>query len=268
MEYDAFRESERSGWNERAALYDGATAVATVQAVPMLLHMTHLSLGARLLDVGCGPGYLAGAAQALGARATGVDFAPAMVSLARARFPTLEVIEGEAEALPFDDASFDVVASNIVLFHVAQPARAIAEGVRVLKPGGRFAFSQWLGPDRSDLYRELRAVLNAHADMSRTEPAPDAYSLSDPEAARAMMRDAGLEDIETRVVQVLLRAPEGDFFDFFMSFGVRVPLVVQAQDDATRQTIREAMNARMERFRTSQGYEVPMPAILYAGRKP
>ena len=47
-----------------------------------------------------------------------------------------------------------------------------------------------------------------------------------------------------------------------------MPLVVQAQDDATRQTIREAMNARMERFRTSQGYEVPMPAILYAGRKP
>ncbi|MBV2360623.1 class I SAM-dependent methyltransferase [Thalassococcus sp. CAU 1522] len=267
MDFDAFRESERAGWNARAALYDGATAQATVQSIPMLLHMVHVYPGAQLLDVGCGPGYLAGAAAALGAQVTGVDFADDMVAAAHARFPGLRFDSGDALSLPYADASFDIVASNIVLFHVTDPARAIAEAARVLRPGGRFAFSQWLGPDSSDLYRELFAVLNDHADLSRADPAPDAYALSEPAQARAALEAAGFETVETKVVQNILRAPDGDFFDFFMQFGVRVPLIVAAQDADVQSRIRAAMTDHMAAYRKPGGFEVPMPSILFSGQK-
>lgn len=268
MEFDAFRESEREGWNLRAGVYDGATAQATLQSIPMILHMVHLFPGAKLLDVGCGPGYLAGAAAALGAEATGLDFAEAMVARAQARFPALDIRTGDAEALPFDEATFHIVASNMVLLHVTDTGAAIREAHRVLCPGGRFAFSQWLGPDRSDLFSELSAVLKEHADLTRTTPAPDAYALSEPAAARDAMRDAGFESVETKVVHNILRAPAGDFFDFYMDFGVRIPHIVAAQDPGVQKDIREAINARMAPYEKPGGYEVPIPSILYSGLKP
>ncbi len=268
MSFEAFRESERAGWNARAGLYGEATAMATLQSIPMLLHMAQLAPGADLLDMGCGPGYLAGAAAALGARATGIDFAPEMVQAARARFPGLPFAEGDAEALGFADASFDIVASNIVLFHLSDPAIAAAEAARVLRPGGRFVFSQWLGPDQSDLYRALTSVLRDHADMSLAGAAPDAYALSDPATARMMLEQAGFTDVQSRVVHNILRAPDADFFDFFMRFGVRVPLIVEAQPAPVQAAIKNAMNAEMAPYLTTRGYDVPMPSIVYSGQKP
>lgn len=268
MEFEAFRESERMGWNARARGYDTATAGATLQSIPMLLHMARLRSGARLLDMGCGPGYLAGAAAALGGVCTGIDFAEDMVTEAQARFPGVTFHGGDAEALRFDDASFDIVASNIVLFHLANPEKAMAEAARVLRPGGVFVFSQWLGPDQSDLYRELQSVLREHADVTLGDAAPDAYALSEPATARAALEVAGFETVESRVVHNILGAADEDFFDFFMRFGVRVPLIVQAQAPSVQTAIREAMNERMEAYRTARGIEVPMPSILYSGQKP
>lgn len=267
MKFAEFREDERNGWNARAGGYDLATAKATLQSIPMLLHMAGLYHGARLLDVGCGPGYLAAAAATLGAEATGIDFADAMLDLARSRFPRIDFRQGDAEALDFPDESFDIVASNIVLFHLVDPARGIAEAARVLRSGGRFVFSQWIGPEGSDLYREVAAALADHADMDRVRPAPDAYALSTPAAARTAMKEAGFTMIETKSVKNVLRAPEGDFFSFFMKFGVRVPLIVEAQEPAVQTRIREAINVRIEPYRRAGGFEVPMPSLVISGTR-
>ena len=102
--------------------------------------------GARVLDVGCGPGHLAARlAHDHGLDVTGLDLDPAMIERARAnvarptaprgRQPTFA--EGDVAALPFEDASFDLVVSTFSFHHWSDPAVGIAEMARVLRPGGR-----------------------------------------------------------------------------------------------------------------------------------
>lgn len=266
MTFDAFRESERRGWDERATGYGDATARATLQSIPTVLAHGAIKSGDRVLDAGCGPGYVAACAKVLGARPKGIDFAASMVSQARADVPDVEFVVGDVEALPYDDGSFDAVLSNIVLFHVTNPALAMSEAARVLTKGGRFVFSQWLGPDKSPCYKMIFDVLGAHADMSLADPAPNAYVLSDESLVGDMLRKAGFDDVRFDVVQNELQIEADSFFDFFMTFGVRVPLILDRQAPDVVAKIKADMDARADEFRTGGAYRVPMPSLVVSGR--
>lgn len=268
MDYSSFRTSELKGWSARAAHYDDATARATTQTIPTLLACVRVGHGMRLLDLGCGPGYATGAAAALGVHAEGIDFSPQMVASAKKRFPEGSFDVGDVEALDFLDGRFDAVVGNLVLFHVTDPARAMAEACRVLVPGGRFAFSQWAGPSESPLYGAMMPILYEHMDGSAADPAPDAFALSDREATCGLLRDAGFDDVAVVNVPNVLVAPGPSFFDFFMRFGVRVPLLVEGQKDDVRARIRKAVDTEFERFRRGGAYVVPIPSLVYAGRRP
>jgi len=81
----AFHEFERAGWENVAAEYDRRFGELTSQSIPPLLDAVGAAPGVRLLDVACGPGYVAAAAQARGARAVGIDFSAVMVAEALVR---------------------------------------------------------------------------------------------------------------------------------------------------------------------------------------
>jgi SAM-dependent methyltransferase len=103
--------------------------------------------GTRLLDVGCGSGQLALIAARTGAQVSGCDIAVNWIEKARARAAAegLEIsfIEGDAEALPYEDAQFDVVASLIGAMFAPRPDLVAAELIRVCKPGGMIAMANW-----------------------------------------------------------------------------------------------------------------------------
>lgn len=268
MTFDAFITAERNGWNSRAEHYAAHTALATLQIVPAMLDAIGATPGMRLLDTACGPGHVAGAAAALELDAQGIDYAPDMITTAHARFPDVPFDVGDAEALSFADTTFDAVCCNMGLFHMGDPDQAMREAARVLRPNGKFSFSQWCAPAASPLYSHLFSILNEEADLSRADPAPDAFALSDPDAAAQRMTDAGLTDIQTRHLNTTLIATGDDFFAFFMRFGVRVPLIVAAQDADVQARIKKRINADMDPYRTATGFEVPMPSLLYTGTKP
>src|SRR2546425_13368147 len=94
------------------------------QALDPLLDAAEVRSGARALDVASGPGYVAAAAAARGARVTGVDFSLAMVRLARAQNSGVKFRKGNAESLPFPDGSFDAVVMNFGMLHLARPEHA------------------------------------------------------------------------------------------------------------------------------------------------
>ncbi|SOE18447.1 ubiquinone/menaquinone biosynthesis C-methylase UbiE [Hoeflea halophila] len=268
MAFDSFRNSERAGWSERAGLYDDATARATTQAIPAMLAAVRLFHGARVLDAGCGPGYAAGAAAALGARVKGVDFSDEMIAVAGKRFPQLPFEIADVEALDEADNSFDAVVSGMVLYHVTDPPKAICEAYRVLKPGGRYAFSQWSAPSVSPLFGGFLKIVMAHADVAKADPAPDAFLLSDVDHATGLMQQAGFSEIESVQVESVLRAPSDDFYSFFMRFGVRISLILSRQTEAVQATIRESVNSHFSQYAKGGEIHVGMPCIVYSGQKP
>ena len=149
---DPFWEFERSGWKRAAAHYEDAWSGATRAFVGMLLDAAEIVPGVRLLDVACGPGYVAGEAAERGAEVVGLDVAEEMVELASTRYPDVAFLTGDAHDLPFDDASFDAVTMSFGIHHVAEPERVFREAARVLRPEGVYSFTSWAdAPDHSPI---------------------------------------------------------------------------------------------------------------------
>jgi SAM-dependent methyltransferase len=103
--------------------------------------------GCQLLDVACGSGQLALWAARDGVNVTGVDIAPNLIQRARARAKAEDLnarfMEGDAEALPFEDASFDVVTSLVGAMFAPRPELVVRELLRVCSPGGTIAMGNW-----------------------------------------------------------------------------------------------------------------------------
>lgn len=101
-----------------------------------VVDLTAASHRGRLLDVGCGTGFMISLVGDLFDAVDGVDATPAMLARIRSDHPALTLHEGLAEKVPFPDGTFDLVTAYSFLDHLADPALAMAEALRVLKPGG------------------------------------------------------------------------------------------------------------------------------------
>ena len=146
---DAFDAFEEAGWTTKeASAYHGLLGRVTSQVAEPLLDAVGARRGTRLLDVATGPGYVAARAAERGAEPIGVDFSDTMLAYARAHVAGVEFVHGDATALPFEDESFDAVVAAFVLLHLGTPERAVEQAARVLRSGGRAAFSVWDEPSR------------------------------------------------------------------------------------------------------------------------
>ncbi len=137
-----FKEAQKQGWAHFAPL----EALTTPPAARLVRH-ARVRAGQRVLDVACGTGVVAVTAARHGAHVTGIDFTPKLLERARENASiaglTIDWNEGDAESMPFEDAAFDVVLSQFGHIFAPRPEVALAEMLRVLKPGGTIAFSTW-----------------------------------------------------------------------------------------------------------------------------
>jgi ubiquinone/menaquinone biosynthesis C-methylase UbiE len=144
VDIDALKQRLRATW--MAGDYDRFSRFMEPSAVEFL-DRVGIPPGASLLDVACGSGQLALVAARRGARVTGVDIAANSIRAARDRAHAeglpVQFDEGDAEALPYADSSFDVVASLFGAMFAPRPDLVARELVRVCRPGGTIAMANW-----------------------------------------------------------------------------------------------------------------------------
>lgn len=172
------RETVRRHWNGRAAAFDEAPNHGLHSAAQRAAWLDRLRAWAgaaplEALDVGCGTGFLALLLAELGHRVVGVDAAEAMLEQAAAKAirAGLDVRfqQADAEQLPFGDGVFDLVVERHVIWTLPDPATALAEWMRVLRPGGRLVLieGEWKSAGHED-YAAIRAALPLYGGRSST----------------------------------------------------------------------------------------------------
>lgn len=265
-----FKDMERTGWHERAPSYDQRVGRRTRTVAVRLVEAVGTGPGQCFLDVCCGPGYSAGEAAARGADALGIDIAPAMLEEARRLFPKATFRVGDAEALDVADTSLDAVVCAFGMLHLPKPERAIDEIFRVLRPGGRYAWTVWTSGDTAPLSAIAQQAIKEFGNLDvPLPPAPPRDLFSSERNAHAALKAAGFVDLTSEELEITFRAASLDeVWDWYERGTVRTAALLHLQTPEALERIKAAILAGAARFMGAEGLSAPHNAIMHVARKP
>ena len=266
---EAFRDFERDAHDRLAVGYQKSFTPITALAIEALLDAALVVESCSVLDVACGPGLVAAAAARRRARAIGVDLSPKMIDLARTLHPSLTFKVADVVGLPFPAGSFDAVVCNFGLGHFPKPDEALAECVRVLRPGGRIALAWWDSLERQRLQAVFRdAIEAAGAYPAATVPqGHNVFRFSDSTEFEQLLKRARLQ-----MVSIRNYAATFDFADANSLWLVGMDSLavtsstISAADPATRAAIRRAFDISVETYRHHGVLRIPLAYKIGSGQ--
>jgi SAM-dependent methyltransferase len=265
-----YRDFELAGWERAAGAYAATFESATRLYADDLLDAVQVASGEDLLDVACGTGHLTQLALARGAAVVGADFSTAMLSEAARLHPAIQFDQADAEALPYADGTFDCVTINFGVHHFPFPGRALSEVCRVLREGGRVAFTVWATPDVHALQgMALEAVRNA-GDLGASLPVPPHGGLNTLDACIGLLAGAGLnpETLHSGLIKRTLHlASIAELTHLIESGTVRLASLLRSQPDANRAAILRELGVAAAKYEHGGRLEIPVVAVLAAGRR-
>lgn len=233
-----------------------------------LIEAVRPGIGERVLDVACGTGVVARLAlEQVGpaGRVVGVDGHPGMLQVGAAADPDARIkwLQGPAEDLPVQDASFDVVSCSLGLQFFADPARAVAQMRRVAAPGGRVAVAL-PGPTPA-LFAALHDALLPHLGPEAAGFVRVVFGMHDPDVLIELLSSAGLEPVQVVVKPLHLRLPAPA--DFLWQYLLGTPLAdaVAELSDTARLALEDDVLKAWESFADDDGTGIEIPIMLRIG---
>jgi SAM-dependent methyltransferase len=261
-------------WGEYAEYADTRGAAITER----LLQLSAPGPGERVLELACGPGGVGIAAARLvgpGGEVVLSDVVPEMTGIAAARAAALGL--GNVRTLTLDlddlaqpDQAYDVVLCREGLMFARDPAHALAEIRRVLRPGGRVALAVW-GPRALNPW--LGVVFDAvSAQLGQPVPPPGIpgpFALDDPDRLGRLLTGAGLAGVTVGELATPLRDPSFDTW-LTRTSALAGPLArrLAGLPDPARQQLRARLQEAVRPYRTAAGLDFPGVSLLAAGRRP
>ncbi len=221
--------------------------------------------GERILDLATGTGWTSRLVARRGARVTGVDIAADLLAAAaeRARAEGLDVTYqlGDAEQLPFEDATFDAVVSTCGVMFASRPEAAAAELARVCRKGGRVALTTWLSD--SNLFKMFQ-VMKPYMPPPPTPAPPSPFEWGRAERIRELL--AGAFELKLEKGVSYYREPSGEaaWGTFSAGYGPTKSLAASL-DEGRRADLRRDFIAFHDGFPTELGICVPREYWLTVG---
>jgi SAM-dependent methyltransferase len=225
--------------------------------------------GEDVLDIGCGPGNATIPAARRGAKVTGLDLAPELLEkgrrLAGEAGVEIDWVEGDAEQLPFEDESFDVVLSTVGIMFAPDHRRAALEAARVLRPGGRIGISSWR-PDGST--GRFFATTARHSPPPEDVQLPVLWGTED--HVRELFEGTGIElSFEDAAVTFRFGSPEEAMEMYETKFGPMVTAKEKLESEGKWEALRSDMlEFFAKELASGGGSGYPGEYLLVTGRKP
>ena len=245
-------------------------AIGAPVATDLIRHAA-LRPGERVLDVACGTGVVARlASQQVGATGTvaGLDINPGMLAVARSATPpgmSIEWHEASAEAMPLDDASYDVVLCQMGIQFMPEKHAALREMRRVLVPGGRLILNV-TGPTPRPL-TIMREALAQHIGAEAAGFVNQVFSLHDTAEVENLVGGAGFHDVSVQSDTKRLRHPAPT--EFLWQYVQSTPLAVAVAqvDDDRREAFERDVVAQWQEFVEDRALVVPVRMVVATARK-
>jgi SAM-dependent methyltransferase len=254
---------------DAAAAYESMFVPALFgEWAPHLVEAAGVAPGHAVLDVACGTGVVARTAAdrlAGDGTVTGVDLNEAMLTVAGRVRPDLDWRRGDAGALPFPDATFDVVLCQAALMFFPDRLRALREMARVVVPSGTVAVQVWAGLDAQPAYGPFVEITARHAGPEAVDLLSAYWSLGDREEVGELLRAAGLTVVsaETR-----LGVARFDSIDQLVRVEVESTPLIERIDDGVYEQIRAEAAEVLAPYRTPRGSaEVPIAGHVVVARR-
>jgi SAM-dependent methyltransferase len=270
-----YRASSRERWAKAAAAWGAHRDAFQSAAQPVsawLVDAIEPQPGHRVLELAAGPGdtgFLAAELIQPGGTLISSDVVEEMLDQARARVAELGISNVEfrtidAEWIDLPTAGLDGVLARWVYMLLADPATALRETRRVLRPGGRVALAAWTGPEDNPWAAAPTAELVA---MGAIEPpdldAPNIFGFRDPRRIRDLLDETGFGDIAIEQIPVVFRyASLDDWWDTQLDMSTSLARNVSAITPAQRDDLRDALDERLAEHVADDG-SVRLPGLTH-----
>lgn len=255
---------------EAAELYESAFVPAFfAQWAPVICDAAGVAAGQRVLDVACGTGIVARTAANLisgDGTVVGVDANPAMLAVARRVCPDIDFRHGDATALPFPDASFDAALCQMALMFFPDPAKALREMARVVKPGGRLALLVPAALPNQPAFAPFVEMAARQAGAEAMSLLSAYFACGDLNGLTSMVAKVGLEITSAQTQTGTYRAAS---VDAFVTTEVESTPLRTRISEKTYQHIRSDAYDVLAPFTTADGrIEAPFNCNLVSARHP